>query len=915
MKRSAEIFEQVIELDAGARAGFLDRACAGDRAVRAEVESLLDAHDAAGGFLARPTHADDEAGGGSGAEDDVVTGDAAPVSPSRMIGRYKLLEPIGEGGFGAVWMAEQREPVKRRVAVKIIKHGMDSRQVVARFEAERQALAMMDHPNIARVLDGGSTDTGQPYFVMEYIRGVPIIQYCDTERLDTRARLELVIQACHAIQHAHQKGIIHRDIKPSNVMITLHDGVPVVKVIDFGIAKATNVELTTRTLFTQHQQMIGTPAYMSPEQAEMSGLDIDTRSDVYSLGVLLYELLTGTTPFSAEELMSKSFAEMMRILREVEPHRPSTRLSSLGASATRTARQRHTDVARLGTLLRGDLDWIVMKCLEKDRTRRYETATGLADDIRRHLDDEPVAAGPPSAAYRTSKFLKRHRAAAVAAAAVATVLVLGIVGTTTGMLRAIHERERATEVKRLIVEMLNGVNPMVARGQDNTLLMGILDDAGSRLLDGEVEDELIAAELHHVIGVAYRTIGAWDEAGRHLPLALEIRTRRLGEEDPATLESMQERLALAMFAGGMSVDERVAMARRIAERRERVLGRDHPDTLTSMEVLGTITGSFGGLAEAEPIIERNLEARRRVLGEKHRDTLTSLAHLALLRLRQGRLADAEPLLVQSLEARTRALGEDDPDTLTSMGNLKALYELQGRYDEALSLRRRSVTIGEQVLGDRHPYTPSMRLGLGSLYMILRRYEDAASLYEHDVRERRRVGGLASAGGVAPTADEVVEVYWGRGNRDGPTRTALRNLATAYDMIGRRADALALYRTLLEHVPDDAGDERAGPFDLFMAAWVLTREHPEVNDPARAVDLARRSVDEAPAESRSLHMYLDTLALALHQAGATAGAAATERRAIASIPSILPRPDDARTDETVRALYGTHLHAYEASMAR
>jgi tRNA A-37 threonylcarbamoyl transferase component Bud32 len=328
MKRSAEIFEMVVGVDVDARAVFLDRACGQDATLRAEVESLLEAHDAAGAFLGEPTHSLDEASLRSGADDDAATRQAAPAPPSRVIGRYKLLEPIGEGGFGTVWMAEQREPVKRRVAVKIIKRRMDSSQVVARFEAERQALAMMDHPNIAKVLDGGSTDSGQPYFVMEYIKGVPILQYCDTERLDTRARLELFTQACHAIQHAHQKGIIHRDIKPSNVMITLHDGDPVVKVIDFGIAKATNVELTTRTLFTQHHQMIGTPAYMSPEQAEMSGLDIDTRSDVYSLGVLLYELLTGTTPFATEELMARGFAEMMRIIREEEPHKPSTRLSS-----------------------------------------------------------------------------------------------------------------------------------------------------------------------------------------------------------------------------------------------------------------------------------------------------------------------------------------------------------------------------------------------------------------------------------------------------------------------------------------------------------------------------------------------------------------------------------------------------------
>jgi serine/threonine protein kinase/formylglycine-generating enzyme required for sulfatase activity len=428
MKRSAEIFEQIVELGLDARAAFLDEACGEDAQLRAEVESLLAAHDAAGAFLGRPTG--DLRSGASGAAAD---GDAP--SP-RVIGRYKLLQEIGEGGFGTVWMAEQSEPVRRRVALKIIKPGMDTRQVIARFEAERQALALMDHPNIATVFDGGSTENDRPYFVMEYIKGVPILEYCDTERLDTRARLALFTQACSAVQHAHQKGIIHRDIKPSNVMVTLHDGAPVVKVIDFGIAKATNVELTTRTLFTEHHQVLGTPAYMSPEQAEMSGLDIDTRTDVYSLGVLLYELLTGTTPFTTEELMDKGFAEMMRVIREEEPPKPSTRLSSLGATATRTAAQRHVDVRRLGVLLRGDLDWIVMKCLEKERSRRYETADGLAADVERHLADEPVTAGPPSASYRFRKFVRRNRGGVVASTIIAVVLALGATGTIVGLLRA-----------------------------------------------------------------------------------------------------------------------------------------------------------------------------------------------------------------------------------------------------------------------------------------------------------------------------------------------------------------------------------------------------------------------------------------------------------------------------------------------
>jgi serine/threonine protein kinase len=410
---------------------FLDKTCGSDLAMRARVQELLRAHQNAGNFLGKAGQAVDNV--------------RMTERPGTVIGPYKLLEQIGEGGFGVVFMAEQQQPVRRKVALKVIKPGMDSRQVVARFEAERQALALMDHPNIAHVFDGGETAAGRPYFVMELVRGIPITEFCDQNRLPLRERLELFITVCQAVQHAHQKGIIHRDLKPTNVLVTMHDAKAVVKVIDFGIAKATGQVLTEKTLFTNFAQLIGTPVYMSPEQAQMSGLDLDTRSDIFSLGVLLYELLTSTTPFNKERLETAGYDEMRRIIREEEPLRPSQRISTLGATLTVVSAQRKADPRRLGQLFRGELDWIVMKALEKDRNRRYETASAFAADVERYLKDEQVQACPPSVGYRLRKLARRHKGPLLAAALVFAALVAGIIGTTWGMIRAMQAEQKAQD--------------------------------------------------------------------------------------------------------------------------------------------------------------------------------------------------------------------------------------------------------------------------------------------------------------------------------------------------------------------------------------------------------------------------------------------------------------------------------------
>lgn len=762
--RIKEIVGTALERDVSERGAFLDEVCSHDPELRAEVESLLAAHADAAGLSESPWPAS-----------EVVD----PGGESKTIGPYQLIRVLGVGGMGQVWLAEQTSPIRRRVALKLIRAGVYDPAVVQRFQAERQSLAIMDHPAIAKVFDAGATPEGQPYFAMEFVEGSPITDYCDRKKLSVRDRLKLFIEVCDGVQHAHQKAIIHRDLKPSNILVTEVDGKPIPRIIDFGLAKATVSHAPGATLFTQAGAFLGTPGYMSPEQAEPGTRDIDTRTDVYSLGVVLYELLTGFLPFDTAQWKEQRLDEVLRRLRESDPQRPSTKVSANRETATARAEARGTEPRQLATSLRGDLDWVTMKALEKERERRYGTPSALAADVERYLQNRPVEARPASLKYRLIKYGRRNRIAVVVISSAVLLLIAFAVMQELQLRKITRERDRADRVTEFMTSMFKVSDPSEARGNTITA-REILDKSSKEVETALAKDPEQKAQMLHVMGVVYQGLGLYSRAEPLLKEALEIRRRTLGPNNSDTLDSMGrlariiqdegrfadaekiERELLATEQTTLGADHRATLqaqsslawtledeghpeeaeklCQQALERQQHVLGLDDGDTLESMRRLAWILETEGRYPEAEKIGRDTLSRRQRVLGREDLHTLLSMSELAVILSQEQRNEEAESLLRQTFDIQRRILGPEHRNTLATAVNLGSVLEREHRYDDAEQVDRESLAIESRMLGPDHPNTLLTMGNLANLLEDEKHYPEAEQLHREVLKRRRRVLG-------------------------------------------------------------------------------------------------------------------------------------------------------------------------------
>ncbi|HEY9509234.1 MAG TPA: serine/threonine-protein kinase, partial [Verrucomicrobiae bacterium] len=755
--REVAVFTEATQLAESERAAYLERACGGDRELRKRVETLLQAHDRVGDFLehAQPKSTEARLGGFMAEK----LGDR--------IGRYKLLQQIGEGGCGVVYMAEQEEPVRRRVALKIIKPGMDTKTVIARFEAERQALALMDHPNIAKIFDAGATESGRPYFVMELIRGIKITDFCDENSLPPEERLQLFVQVCLAIQHAHQKGVIHRDIKPSNVLVTRNEqGVALPVVIDFGIAKATtNQRLTDKTLFTAFEMLIGTPAYMSPEQAGLANVEVDTRTDIYSLGVLLYELLTGATPFNAEALLKAGLDEIRRVIREQEPDFPSTRLSKLTeADLTTVAQCRHTEPPKLIRKVRGDLDWIAMKALEKDRTRRYATANGLAFDVQRFLANETILARPPSTFYKLRKTVLRNKVLFGGIVVIAGLLITGLIIVSASLakerqarLKAETETIKSRQVTQFLEDMLQGVGPSVAHGRDTAMMREILDRTARRVGSEMTNQPVVEAELRSIIGRLYQEIGNYEAAEKMHRAALTINRKLFGPASSESAAALND-LSYALFKEGQLAEAETASAEAL-DIRQQIFGSEHRDVAASLNSLAVIYRHQRKLTDSESLSRQSVEIRQKLFGRQSLEVADSLHNLAIVLIDEGRKIESETTARELLAIRRKLLGSEDPLIAAALQDLAYVTGINGKSAESESLQQEALAMQRKLLGDAHPDVSISLSTVGERLRQQGNFGDAHAVLSSALSIQRKLLGddspavLASLGSLALTLEQ------------------------------------------------------------------------------------------------------------------------------------------------------------------